>query len=288
MFGHPLQRGGLPFHHVRVKCRRPAHGLARVVDDEIEAAPGLQHLAAERLDTRRVPQVEPEDFETIAPLAKVGLARVSRCRVSGKTGRDDEVRARPKQLETGLVADLHAPARYQRHPAAKIGELGALGKIQLRAGRAHLVVEMMDLRVPLLADVAVFKFLDIGPAVRRRSLVVRELGRDPRKGFVLDVLLLEAFRRKDVRRVKNRFLPERADARFGTCDLGLLHAAGLAFPCCGLGHPPALCAVGTVDEGDRLQQALPVRGRYAFQHGPIRGDRFEQFDRLPKAFHLFC
>ncbi len=83
------------------------------------------------------------------------------------------MRAGAKQLESRLIADLHPAAGHERHPAAEIGELGALGEIQLGACRAHLVVEMMDLRVFLFADVAVLKLFGVGPAkaghYRRRS-----------------------------------------------------------------------------------------------------------------------
>ena len=65
------------------------------------------------------------------------------------------LRAGAQQLEARLVADLHPPARQQRDAAAQVGELRALAEVQLRAGRAELVVEMVDLRILLLADVAV-------------------------------------------------------------------------------------------------------------------------------------
>ena len=64
-------------HHVRVEVGRPPHRLAGVVDDEVEARPRRQQLAAERLDARRVAQVEAEDLEPIGPLVEVGLARVA-------------------------------------------------------------------------------------------------------------------------------------------------------------------------------------------------------------------
>ena len=68
------------------------------------------------------------------------------------------MRARTKQLEARLISDLHAPARQERDAAAKVRKLRALGEIQLGARRAHLVVEVMDLRVLLFADVAVLEF----------------------------------------------------------------------------------------------------------------------------------
>jgi hypothetical protein len=39
----------------------------------------------------------------------------------------------------------------------EIGSLGALGEIELRAGRAQLIVEMMDQRIFLLADITMLR-----------------------------------------------------------------------------------------------------------------------------------
>ena len=140
-----------------VEVGRTPHGLAGVVDDEVEAIARGQQLAAERLDARRVAQVESEDLEAIAPLGEVRLLRVARRGVAREARRDDELRAGAQQLEAGLIADLHAPAGEQRDAAAQVGELGALGEVDLRARRAQLIVEVMD-RVVLLADVAVNDF----------------------------------------------------------------------------------------------------------------------------------
>src|SRR5687768_572890 len=102
------------------------------------------------------------------------------------------MRAGTKQLETGLIADLHAPAGEQRDASAKICQLSALAEIQLGARRAHLIVEVMDLCVFLFADVAVLEFFSHGPAEagpyrRGRSLCLR---------FAVDVLLFEVLRWK--------------------------------------------------------------------------------------------
>ena len=64
-------------HHVRVKLRRPTHGLAGVVDDEIEPIVRSEQLATERLHAWGVPQVQPEQLESIAPLRKIGLGGIA-------------------------------------------------------------------------------------------------------------------------------------------------------------------------------------------------------------------
>ena len=45
---------------------------------------GGEQLAAERLDARRVAQVEAEDLEAVAPLGEVRLLRVARAESRGK------------------------------------------------------------------------------------------------------------------------------------------------------------------------------------------------------------
>ena len=67
------RRDGLALEHVPVELGRPAHGLAGVVDDEVEPVACRDEVPAERLDARRVAQVEAEDLEPVAPLLEVGL-----------------------------------------------------------------------------------------------------------------------------------------------------------------------------------------------------------------------
>ena len=125
---HRVGRRGLALQHVPVELGRPAHGLAGVVDDEVEPLPRREQVRAERLDARRVAQVEPEDLEPVAPDVEVGLARVPGRGVAREAGRDDQLRARAQQLDAGLVADLHAAAGEQRDAARQVGRLGPLAR----------------------------------------------------------------------------------------------------------------------------------------------------------------
>ena len=170
MFRLVAQRRPFCRHHVRVELRRTPDGLAGVVDDEVEALARGDEVAAERLHGGRVAQVETEDFEPMTPIAEVGLLRVARRGVAREPCRDDEVRAGAEELQAGLVADLDAPAGEQRDTAAQVRELRARGEIDIGAGGAELIVEVVDARVGLLADVA-----DAGAGsafVVRRSRVV--------------------------------------------------------------------------------------------------------------------
>ena len=100
-------------------------------------------------------QIESECLQPMTPPFEVGLGRVAFSGIAREASRNDQLRARPQELETRLVTDLHAPAGQQRHSASQIRELRALGEVELRAGGTHLIVKVMDHRIFLLADVAV-------------------------------------------------------------------------------------------------------------------------------------
>src|SRR6185369_3834212 len=113
-----------------------------------------QQLMTERLDARRVAQVQAENFQPIAPVPEIRLRRIARGRVAWETRGDDQTRTRTQQLQTRLVADLDPPAGQQRDAPAQIRRFGTLGEIECRTLRAQLVVESVDQRIFLLADVA--------------------------------------------------------------------------------------------------------------------------------------
>ena len=114
-------------------------------------------MPAKRLHAGRVAQVQSENFQPLAPFLEIRLGRVTHRRVARETRGDDELRAAAQQLDAGLIADFHASAGEQRHAPAQVGQFAALAPVQFRAGRAKLVVEMVDLRVILLADVAILR-----------------------------------------------------------------------------------------------------------------------------------
>ena len=257
-------RGALGGHHVRVEGRRAADGLAGVVDDEVEPLARRHQLVAERLDARRVPEVEPEDLEPVAPLGEVRLARVARGGVAGKAGGDDEACPAPQQLEPRLVADLDPPAGQQRHRPAQVGELGALGEVELGARRAELVVEVMQRGEVRLADVAVLLLERLPRRVGRLHVLRDErLGRD---------------RREDVGRGEDRLAAEGADA--GAVAEGLLALDALGLPAAGGGADELAAAhrVGGVDVAGRLEEARAVLGGDAGEEGAVGDDSLEHVD----------
>ena len=70
---HRASRRAFRVEHVPIELGRPANGLARVVDDEVEPVVRRAHVLAEALDARRVPQVEPEDLQSVTPLVEIRL-----------------------------------------------------------------------------------------------------------------------------------------------------------------------------------------------------------------------
>src|SRR5690606_25897943 len=163
-------------------------------------------VLTEGLDARRMAQVEAEDLEPILPLLEIRFGGVARGRVTGKPGRDDQVRARPQQLQAGLIADLHAAAGQQCDAPAQIGELRPLAEIEPGALGTELVVKVVNLAVLLLADIAV-TLLSRFAAKRRcaaECLVAVSHGR--RTG-------VDVGRWKVVRRREDRLAPQLPDAR---------------------------------------------------------------------------
>ena len=247
-----------------VEVGRPAHGLAGVVDDEVEPVPRREQVRAERLDARRVAQVEPEDLEPVAPVAEVRLARVPGRGVAREARRDDQLRPCPQQLDPRLVADLHAAAGEQRHAAAQVGRLGALAEVEVAARHAELVVERVQLDVVLLADVTVL-----------RHDRLPELG-------IVDVDLLErlvflkSWGREDVGRGVDRLLAQNADAGLGEHRLVAVEPGRLLLAPDDLVEPPSLDDVGVVHVPGHGEQPRPFGERQRLEQAPVPDDRLEE------------
>ena len=250
----------------RVEGGRPADGLAGVVDDEVEPVARRHQLVAERLDARRVPEVEAEDLEPVAPLGEVGLARVAGGGVAGEAGGDDETRAGPQQLEPGLVADLDPPAREQRHRAAQVGGLGALGEVELGARRAELVVEVMQRGEVRLADVAVLLARAARAARRASCTSSRGEGSAGTGGKTLGEVKTGWRRRV------------RMPVRVAEADSSRSTRSALPRRDGGADQLAAADRVGGVDVAGGLEEAAAVVGRDAGEEGAVGDDALEQGD----------
>src|SRR5581483_4213883 len=148
------RRLDLAAHQMIVEADRATDGLACVVQDDVEAVVVREELPTERLDARRVTEVDAVDREAIAPLREVGLARVAIGGVPREARRHDYACAGAEEHDRRLIPDLDARAGDQRHASAEVRRLVTLRPVELRARRAHRVVEEVDASKLRLADVA--------------------------------------------------------------------------------------------------------------------------------------
>ena len=263
--GHRLLRRGLRSEHVPVELGRPPHRLARVRDDEVEPLARRAQMRAEGLDARRVPQVEPEDLEPVAPLLEVRLGRVARRRVARKARRHDQLRAGAEQLDPGLVADLDAAAREQRDPSAQVGRLRALAEVERRARGAELVVERVDVLVALLADVAMLRLDDLA-----------ELR-------LVDVDLLELARDEHIRRREDGLRPMDADAGLGEHVLVAVGPRRLLFAPHDLVEATPLDDVRVVHVTGGREQPRALLERQPLEQAAVGDDLLEHVRRRLQA-----
>jgi hypothetical protein len=211
-----------------------------------------------------VAEVEAEDLQSIPPLGEVRLARVARRRIPGEPGRHDEPGAAPEELEARLIADLDPAAGQQRHGAPQIGELGALDEVELGAGRAELVVEVVQRGEVRLAHVAMLPLERLARGVRGLPV-----GRGERLGRQ---------RREDVGRGDVRAPPQGADAGAVADRLLALDLVGFAAAGGGAYELAAARGVGSVDVARCLKQAGAILGRNAGEQGAVGDESLEQAD----------
>ena len=126
--GHQLARSVLALEHVPVEVGRTAHGLTRVVNDEVEPVAVRTEVLAERLDARGVAQIEAEDLQPVAPLLEVGLGRVPCRGIAREAGRHDQLSTGAQKLDPRLVADLDATAREERDAPPQVSHLRPLAE----------------------------------------------------------------------------------------------------------------------------------------------------------------
>ena len=224
----------------------------------------VEQVRAERLDARRVPQVEPEDLEPVAPLVEVRLLRVARRRVAREARRHDQLRAGAQQLDPGLVADLHAAAGEQRHAAAEVGRLGPLGEVEVaarpgRAGRRSGGPRCM-------------------PACRRSSAAARSAS--PSRAPRARPARPSAGR---VRRREDRLLAQHADARLRAQPLVAAHLSAFCRLPLVLDPRRRSTTLGLKTSPAAAQQPRALLDRKSLQHAAIADDRLERLDGVAAA-----
>ena len=139
---------------VRVVAHRPAHGLARVVDDDVQPRQRLVEHRAERLEAPHVAQVDGVHVQPLLPNLKVVLRGVPPVRVRGEARGGQQRGAGSEELEPYFEADLDPGAGQKRNLAGQVRGQTAHLPVHRRARFAKLRVEVVQLREPSLARVA--------------------------------------------------------------------------------------------------------------------------------------
>ncbi len=130
-----------------------AHGLGRVVDDDVQRAGGVQGIG-QRHHLGGVAQVDADDPQPVQPVAAVLHGGEAARGVLGEAGGDGGVGAVAEQPQRDVHADLRPAAGEQRTASGQVRPGVPLAVAERGALRAQLVVEGVHLGVVLLADVA--------------------------------------------------------------------------------------------------------------------------------------
>ena len=137
-------------------------------------------------------------------------------------------------------------------------------KLNSRARRAELIVEVMDRREVLLADVAV----DGLAQLRNVRLVVHRIG---------------AHGRKDVRRGEHRLATKLANPGLGVHAILVSHDRRFLLLDRFLAKAAAGVNVGAEHDAHGVEQPLPILGGHAREQAAILSDLFEEEGGLSHA-----
>ena len=159
---------------MRVVAHRPAHSLARVVDDDVQPRQRLVEHRAEPLEAPRVAQVHGVHVKPSFPNLEVRLRRVPPVRVRGEARGGQQRRAGSEQLEPYFEADLDPGAGQERHLAGQVRGQTAHLPVHRRARLAKLRVEVVQLREPSFARVALPRRVQGIGRIGRAAVVVRD------------------------------------------------------------------------------------------------------------------
>ena len=132
-------------------------------------------------------------------------------------------------------------------------------KLNCGARGAELIVEVMDRREVLLADVAVNGLAQL-TGVR----------------LAVHTRVIEARGRKDVRRGEHRLAAQLPDAGFGVDAVLVAHDRRFLLLDGFLAQATTRIDVGAEDDADRVDQTLAIFGRDAREHAAIGADLFEE------------
>ena len=151
-----VQGSVLAVGQARVRAGGAPHRLGGVVDQDVQRARGGD-LVGQVHDLCRVAQVDADDAQAVQPLRRVGLRGEAAHGVLGEAGGDGQVGAVAKQPQRDVHADFRPPTGEQRPAAGEVAAGVAPPAVLVGALRAQLVVEPIDERERLLADVAILR-----------------------------------------------------------------------------------------------------------------------------------
>ena len=96
-----------------IVLRRAADRLARIVDDQVEAAHELWQRIAQRLKPLEVTKVRAHHVQAVLPSVRILLRLVPPHGINGEARRGDDLASASQQLEHDAEADLDAPACHE-------------------------------------------------------------------------------------------------------------------------------------------------------------------------------
>src|SRR6185369_5886785 len=166
----------------------------------------------------------------------------------------------------GLIADLDATSRQQRHPATQVCRFCSLREVEFGARRAKLIVEVMNRRIRLLAYVTMLRlggFTEIG---------------------ILHIALFEVGWRKNVWRSEESLAAELSNAGLRKRHFLSFRFPGFVMPAHGLDQSSACCVVGLEDLPCSAQQSALIFFGNIGEKLSIFGNRLQQFSSQSQAF----
>ena len=149
-----MQRLSFGANEMRIVRWGAPHCLRGIVDDRVQTVKAPAKKCAKRLDAGNESEIEAKNVQPPGPLIVVLLFRVPSRRIAREARRRDDRGIAPQQFEHDLVAYFHATAGDKADSAREIARPRAPRVVELGAGRAQLVVKVMQAIEPRLANVA--------------------------------------------------------------------------------------------------------------------------------------
>ena len=142
------------FQFLVVKLFGPHDGLRCVVDQNVQFCNVSVDVVDQSTHLHLRQEIALQYVQIALPLLVILLLLVTQQAVLREAGGQVDCRSVPQQLHCDLEPNFYASACHQGVHALQVCLLGALGVVELGAGRTELAVEEVDLSVGTAADVA--------------------------------------------------------------------------------------------------------------------------------------